>query len=297
MKRSIYLSLVFLFFIMKTSFCQTFDIQGHRGCRGLMPENSIPGFIKAIDLGVATLELDVVISADGKVVVSHDPYISSQFCANELGMEMKKKEGKGIIIYKLDYGDIRLFDCGINGNDRFPEQQKISVYKPLLSEVFEHCEKYIRNSQKEPIKYSIELKSSPSGDGLYHPEPRLFTELVYNVIKKNIPSERICIQSFDMRILQFWRLKYPEHKLSLLISNSKSSAKNIEKLGFIPDFYSPNLKLINLKEVEELHSKSVKIIPWTVNESKDMKKLVDMGVDGFITDYPNRYFDNFPTDK
>ena len=297
MKRSIYLSWFLLFFTMHASFSQTFDIQGHRGCRGLIPENSIPGFIKAIDLGVTTLEMDVVISADGKVVVSHDPYISSQFCVNELGAEIKKKEEKEINIYNLDYEDVKLFDCGIIGNDKFPEQQKMSVYKPLLSKVFEQCENHIRNNQKKPIHYNIELKSSSSGVHIFHPEPGLFTELVYNVINENIPPERICIQSFDMRILQHWKLKYSGYALSLLISNSKSSAKNIEELGFTPGIYSPNFKLIKPKEVEELHNKSVKIIPWTVNEIKDMKKMIDMGVDGFITDYPNRYFDNFSANQ
>ena len=240
MKSSIIFSLFVLYCSVNFSFGQAFDVQGHRGCRGLMPENSIPGFLKAIDLGVTTLEMDVVISADGKVVVSHDPFISSQFCVNELGVEINKKEQQRINIYKLDYEDIKLFDCGTHGNAKFPEQQKIPMYKPLLSEVFEECEKHIGNSQKTPIRYNIELKSSPSGDRVNHPDPNLFTELVYNVIKAKISSEQICIQSFDVRILQFWRLKYPEHKLSLLVSNSRSPDKNIEKLGFTPDIYSPN---------------------------------------------------------
>ena len=80
-------------------------------------------------------------------------------------------------------------------------------------------------------------------------------------------------------------MKYPEYKLSLLISNNKSSAKNIETLGFKPDVYSPNFKLISKKEIDELHSKSIKVIPWTVNESKQMKKLMELGVDGFITEH------------
>lgn len=293
MKSSIIFSLFVLYCSVNFSFGQAFDVQGHRGCRGLMPENSIPGFLKAIDLGVTTLEMDVVISADGKVVVSHDPFISSQFCVNELGVEINKKEQQRINIYKLDYEDIKLFDCGTHGNAKFPEQQKIPMYKPLLSEVFEECEKHIGNSQKTAIRYNIELKSSPSGDRVNHPDPNLFTELVYNVIKAKISSEQICIQSFDVRILQFWRLKYPEHKLSLLVSNSRSPDKNIEKLGFTPDIYSPNFKLLNSKEVEELHLKSMKVIPWTVNEIKDMRKMIAAGVDGFITDYPNRYSENF----
>jgi glycerophosphoryl diester phosphodiesterase len=88
-------------------------------------------------------------------------------------------------------------------------------------------------------------------------------------------------------------MKYPLHKISLLIGNSKAAEKNIEELGFKPDIYSPNYKLVNEKELAYLKSKNIMVIPWTVNEVKDMKKLIDMGIDGMITDYPNRYLENF----
>lgn len=297
MKKHLYFSLLLFLSLSITGFCQNFDIQGHRGCRGLMPENSIPGFIKAIDLGVTTLEMDVVISADGKVVVSHDPYIASQICVNELGLEIKKNQQKDILIYNLLYDDIKLFDCGIIGNKEFPDQEKISAYKPLLSEVIETCEAYSQNHAKSPVNYNIELKSQPTGDRIYHPDPNLFTELVYNVLHETIPEERICIQSFDLRILGFWKMKYPDYAVSLLIANNKSVEKNIEELGFNPGVYSPNYKLINAKEVEQLHAKNIKVIPWTVNKIKDMEKMIRMGVDGFITDYPNRYFDTFAENR
>jgi len=257
-----------------------------------MPENSIPGFLKAIDLGVTTIEMDVVISADGRVVVSHDPFISSQFCVNEVGIEIKKKEEKEINIYNMMYEDVRLFDCGIRGNENFPQQEKISTYKPLLSEVIETCEAHIIEKNAQPVEYNIELKSSPSGDNVYHPVPSLFTELVFNVIDGKLPKDRVCIQSFDPRILHYWKLKYPGFTISLLISNSKTPLKNIEELGFTPEIYSPHYRLVDAKMVEELHNQSVKIIPWTVNEIKDMEKMVELGVDGLITDYPDRYFSN-----
>jgi len=281
-----------IFFSYSPIYSQDFDIQGHRGCRGLMPENSIPGFLKAIDLGVKSIEMDVVISADGKVVVSHDPFISSQFCVNEVGIEIKKKEEQEINIYNMMYEDVRLFDCGIKGNENFPQQEKISVYKPLLSEVIGACETHIRENNISPVHYNIELKSSPSGDNVYHPVPSLFTELVYNVINGKLPKDRVCIQSFDLRILRYWEMKYPGFTISLLVSNSKSPTKNIEELGFTPEIYSPHYRLLDAKDVEELHGRSVKIIPWTVNEIKDMEKMIEFGVDGLITDYPDRYFAN-----
>lgn len=297
MKKVINLSFFAVCIIAQSAIGQTLDIQGHRGCRGLMPENSIPGFLKAIDLGVTTLEMDVVISADGKVVVSHDPYISSQCCVNELGIKINKKDEKSINIYMLDYEDIKLFNCGVLDDKNFPEQMKLSVYKPLLSEVLKKCEGYIRSNNKQSVQYNIELKSRPSWDRLYHPEPSLFIRLVQNVLEKNISLDRICIQSFDMRILQFWKMKYPDYQLSFLVSNSKAAAKNIKELGFAPDVYSPNYKNINQKDLAVLQGKNIKVIPWTVNEIKAMKKMIDMGVDGLITDYPNRYFDNFSSNQ
>jgi glycerophosphoryl diester phosphodiesterase len=270
---------------------QQFDIQGHRGCRGLMPENSIPGFLAAIDIGVTTLEMDVVISADGKVVVSHDPYFSSDFCVNELGLPISKKEERNIAIYDLDYEDVMMFDCGIVGNPNFPGQKRISIAKPLLCDVIEQCEKYVNSRGSSPISYNIELKSRPSGDNVEHPEPELFTRLVYESIKDLVPAERLIIQSFDPRILQFWKLKYPENRLSYLVSSPKEAEKTIELLGFKPDIFSPNFKMLKQKIVDEWHANSVSVIPWTVNEKSDMKKVMALGVDGLITDYPDRYFE------
>jgi glycerophosphoryl diester phosphodiesterase len=270
---------------------QSFDIQGHRGCRGLMPENSIPGFLKALDIGVTTIEMDVVISADGKVVVSHDPFISSQFCVNELGMAINKKKEKEINIFRMDYEDVRHFDCGIIGNPDFPEQVKMSVFKPLLTEVITICEAHVENSGREPVRYNIELKSTPSGDNVFNPEPELFTRLVYEAIKDLVPNDRVMIQSFDARILQFWKMKYPDFTLSFLMVGTKPAAKVIELLGFTPNIFSPHFKQVSQSVVDEWHQLSVKVVPWTVNEVADMKKIVALGVDGLITDYPDRYFD------
>lgn len=290
MKTSI--TAIFILAFTPFIYSQKFDIQGHRGCRGLMPENSIPGFIKAIDLGVTTIEMDVVVSADGKIVVSHDPYFNSKICVNELGLPISKKEEKEISLYWLDYEDIKMFDCGVIGNPDFSEQKKISVEKPLLCDVIKQCEEHVKKSGREPISYNIELKSTPSGDNVHHPEPELFTRLVHDGIEDLIPHERVIIQSFDARILQFWRMKYPDYQISYLTSSYKTPEKVIEHLGFKPDIFSPNFKRLDKSSINLWQDQSIKVIPWTVNEVSDMKKLINLGVDGIITDYPNRYFDS-----
>ncbi len=279
------------------SSAQSFDIQGHRGCRGLMPENSIPGFLKAIDLGVTTLELDVVISSDGKVVVSHDTYFSSTFCVNELGLPLDKKDEQSLNIYRMDYEDIRMFDCGIKGNKDFPEQQAVSTYKPLLTEVLLACEEYAKSKNLPHLHYNIELKSVPTGDNIHHPDPPLFTKLVYEATVSILPLERFNFQSFDVRILQFCKAKYPEVKLALLVPNAKAGLKTLEELDLKPDIYSPHFKALTREIVDEMHQKSIAVIPWTINSANDMEQVIGLGVDGLITDFPDRYFQIRPNNR
>ena len=267
---------------------QQLDIQGHRGARGMMPENTIPAFIYALDQGVTTLELDVVISKDGKVVVSHEPWISHDICLTPDSLSIAKSQEKDYNIYQLTYEEIKKFDCGSLGNKRFEDQQQMVVSKPLLSDVIKAVEWHIKSYTKYEVDYNIELKSSPQGDNKYHPTPEQFSDIVYDLIDQYLPSNRIVIQSFDFRILRYWNKKYPQIRLAALIENIKSVKSNLNSLGFEPAIYSPYYKLLSKAKIEELHKKAIKVIPWTVNNAQEMQQLVAWGVDGIITDYPNR---------
>lgn len=279
--KSAFLSIIIC---MNSSYGQisSVEIQGHRGARGLLPENSIEGFVKAIELGVHTVELDVIISADQQVVVSHEPWLNPKICLDENGEQVTDKSKN---LYKMDYPDIKKCDCGSLGNSNFPSQQPVKIHKPLLSEVIKESERAASMRGWE-VKYNIELKSNPEGDGIHHPAPRDFSELVYEAIKE-LPRERVNIQSFDKRIIQTWHEMYPDFILAYLVANLKSWEKNIEELGFQPEIYSPNYRLINKKKVEQIHAMGMKVIPWTVNKEEDMKKCIEMGVDAIITDYPD----------
>ena len=274
-------------------FAQEFDLQGHRGCRGIMPENSLEGFRKAIDLGVTTIEMDVVISADEQVVVSHDPFISPTFCVSEIGTPLRKKDKDKLNIYTMDYDNVRMFDCGSIGNPSFPDQEKINTFKPLLSEVIEQSEAQSSNS----IRYNIQLKSRKSWDDVYQPSPDRFCDLVYDVIQDQIDPERITIQSFDVRILRYMKRRYPDFRVALLEGMSKSADKSIEALGFEPEIYSPNYRFVKEKMIADLHARDIKVIPWPVNELKDMQRMSELGVDGLITDYPSLFIENFQAKK
>ena len=267
---------------------QELDIQGHRGARGLLPENTIPAFMRAIDLGVTTLELDVVITKDKKVVLSHEPYMSGGICSKPDGTPVDAKESKNLNIYEMTYEEVKAFDCGSRGNSRFPEQEKMKVSKPLLGELIDQVETYLKVNNKPKVNYNIEIKSSEKGDGVYHPEIPEFAKLVQEVISRHLPVERYTIQSFDFRALQYFHKTYPKVQLVVLIENTKSVKKNIENLGFTPEVYSPYFKLLSKKDIDYCHEQGMIVVPWTINTVKDMKELVEKGVDGIITDYPDR---------
>jgi glycerophosphoryl diester phosphodiesterase len=272
----------------KPLYIPKFDLQGHRGARGLKPENTIPAFLVAIDSGVTTIEMDVAITKDKQVVVSHEPWMSSEICLNKDGSPILKKDEKKFNIYEMTYEQVKLFDCGSKGNTKFPEQEKLATSKPLLSDVIVAVENRIRNYQLYEVDYNIEIKSAPEDDKKFHPLPEEYSDLVYNVLDQYLPMERVVIQSFDFRVLKYWHEKHPEIRLSALVENKKSVQANLAMLGFNPSVYSPDFKLLSKEDIGDLHKLKIRVIPWTVNEEDDIKKIKAMGVDGLITDYPNR---------
>ncbi len=264
------------------------DLQGHRGCRGLLPENTIEGFIKALEIGVNTLELDVVISKDKKVVVSHEPYLSSEICLDTAGEEIGMLDQKSYNFYQMNYEEIAAYDCGSKEHPRFEGQEKMPTVKPLLSEAIKASEAYVKENGLPLVKYNIEIKSDEDGDGEYHPEPGEFVELVVGVLKKEGVLDRINLQSFDLRPLRESRKRYPEIPLALLIEINPNHKGNIEELGFVPEIYSCYYPLVNGYLLDYAAENNMKVIPWTVNEKETMAELIQMGVDGIITDYPDR---------
>lgn len=288
-------SLVQLFFFLLTFtvvkaqiYIPKFDLQGHRGARGLKPENSIPGFLLALDTGVTTLEMDVAITKDKQVILSHEPWMSSTICLKADNSSITSKEEKKFNIYKMTYNEVSQFDCGSKGNQRFPEQEKIKVSKPLLKDVIIAVESHIKNFTQYEADYNIEIKSSPDGDNKFHPAPEEFSEMVYQVIDQYLPWERVVIQSFDFRVLKYWHEKHPDVRLAALVENQRSVNANLTDLGFDPSVYSPYFELLNKNDIQFLKQKKIRVIPWTVNEVRDIIKMKDWGVDGLITDYPDR---------
>lgn len=268
-----------------------FDIEGHRGCRGLMPENTIPAMLKAIDLGVTTLEMDAVITKDNKVIVSHEPWFEDEITTKPDGSFIKAGEAMQYNIYQMNYDEVVKYDVGMKPNPRFPQQQKIKAVKPLLSDLIDSVEAYLVKRNLPKVYYNIETKSLPAGDNRFHPVPSEFAELLLAVVKEKKIEDRVIIQSFDTRSLKYIHGKYPSIKTSLLIEDSDEDDFDgqLAKLGYTPEYYSPNHTLVDETLVKQAHAKGMKIVPWTVNDKKQIKKLQKLGVDGMITDYPDLF--------
>ena len=268
-----------------------FDVQGHRGCRGLMPENTIPAMLKALDLGVTTLELDVVITKDNKVLVSHEPWFEAEITTKPDGTFIKPAEAMQYNIFQMNYDEIVKYDVGMKAHPRFPRQEKVKAIKPLLADLFDSVAENMKTRRRPFPYFNIETKCLPAGDGRFHPKPEEFVELLMAVIKEKQVEERVIIQSFDFRTLKYLHEKYPPIKTALLIEDSDENDFDgqLTKLGYTPEYYSPNQTLVDEKLVKQCHDKGMKIIPWTVNDEKQIKKLKKIGVDGIITDYPDLF--------
>jgi glycerophosphoryl diester phosphodiesterase len=264
------------------------SIEGHRGARGHLPENTIASFIKAIELGADTVELDVVISKDRKVVVSHEAWFSFFISTSPTGEKITRENEKKHNIFLMNYADIKKYDVGIRGNALFPDQQPQKAYKPLLSEVFVALDRYTRSKRLPLIKYNIEIKSSESQEGTFHPAPAEFASLVMADVVKYKMMTRSKVQSFDVRPLQEIRKRWPKTRIALLVGNMDGIAKSIERLGFDPDTYSPHFSLVDQATAEFCRERKIKLVPWTVNEIADLEKMKRFPIDGIITDYPDR---------
>ena len=276
---------------IKRSLPNSFDKEGHRGCRGLMPENTIPAMLKAIDLGVNTLEMDIVFTSDNVAILSHEPFFNHVITTRPDGKFIEEKDEKNYNIYKMSFAETQRYDVGLKLHPRFLQQKKIAVHKPSLSSLIDSVENYISQNKTAKVFYNIETKTQPATDNIFHPAPAVFVDLLMKVIKETNIEDRVIIQSFDMRTLRYLHKKYPVIKTALLIelTDRNSFRKQIKDLGFIPSIYSPEQGLVTPNLISACHEKKMRIIPWTVDDKKQILRLKAMGVDGIITDFPNLF--------
>lgn len=262
---------------------------GHRGTRGLMPENTIPAMYKGLETGANTIEFDVHITKDGQVVVYHDASFTPSYTTLPDGKDIQAAERAKYIFYQMNYADIRPFIIGEKEYPAFPEQQRLRSYAPLLGEMIDSVENYTKAHQLPAPYYLLEIKSSEKTDGKEQPAPEEYMKIMMAVKQLKPLGHRLLIQSFDMRPLQVLHRTHPHIKLGFLTGDKNVSfEQNMQQLGFTPLFYNPSYNLVTPELVQKCHAKNMLIVPWTVQEPAEMKTLKGMGVDGIITDYPNR---------
>ena len=243
-------------------------VHGHRGARAMRPENTLPAFEYAIDVGVDVLELDMAVTRDDVIVVSHDPILQPQLCT---GPKLPA------VIHELTLEELRQYDCGLK-NAKFPKQQAVPGTKvPTLDEVF-------ALAPRGKFDFNIETKIFRDHPA-YTPSPERFVELVLESIRKHHLESRVILQSFDFRTLHVAKELAPEIRRSALYAGIP---KDFVAIAHDADatIISPNYLLVTKRKVEACHRAGIEVVPWTANKPRDWNRLVNAGVDAIISDDP-----------
>ena len=232
----------------------------------------------------------MVVSADYQIVVSHEPWMNPRTTTAPNGAIMERQEAANVNLYQLPYSEIRRYDCGLRADPGFPEQVSMPAHKPLLREVFAAVEAHAQRLGVRPVGYSVEVKSSPAGDGVYHPTPAFFMQLVLADLRDAGVMARTTLLSFDARILLEAHGACPGLATCLLLEKEQPWFASIRQLGFLPTVLGPDFTTVTPEAVMALRSTypGLALVPWTVNETHDMALLRRLEVDGITTDFPDR---------
>ena len=295
--------------LMITAAASGLDLQGHRGARGLLPENTLPAFAHALTLGVTTLELDVAVTRDGLLVVSHDATLNPDITRGPDGQWLERDD---LAIHTLSFAELQHYDVGRirPGTDyaqRFAHQQAVDGTRmPRLTDVFALA----RRAGNDRMRFNIETKLSPD-----HPQrtlpPAEFARALIALIRAEKLESRVTIQSFDWRTLQVVQQEAPQIATVCLSvqqawqDNIRAGAsaspwtaeKHVSRFGgSLPKLvqaaggtvWSPYFGDVSAAAVSEARQLGLKVVVWTVNEEPDIVRMIELGVDGIISDYPDR---------
>lgn len=297
-------------FVLLGGCSSAFDLQGHRGARGLAPENTLPAFAAALTIGVSTLELDVGVSADGTAVVSHDPVLNAALTRKPDGSWLRRP---GPALFNLSDEEIRRYDVGrINPSSgyarRYPVQRAVDGTRiPNLSAVFD----LVRRAGNDVVRFNIETKLKPTAPERT-PAPAAFARAVLTAVRDAGMEARVTVQSFDWRTLQMIQRDAPQIP-TVYLSVQQGWLDNIQRRrpgaspwtagldvddhgGSIPKLvkaaggsvWSPYHEELDRAQLQEAHGLGLRVVVWTVNDPDRMEALIELGVDGIITDYPDR---------
>ena len=252
------------------------QVHGHRGARAVRPENSLPAFTYAIEQGVDVLELDLAVTKDDVLVVSHDAHMNPAFCTGPAGSQT--------LIRKMTLADLQQWDCGAKANPGFPKQQAVPGTRvPTLQQVFD-----LVKAKGAKVEFNIETKISPAKPD-QTPTPERFAELVRDVVRANSLTSRVILQSFDFRTLHAMKRLEPAMRLSALYPNSMKEAHRTlldlaKESGAA--IVSPHFTTVKAEEVAAAHKAGLVVVPWTANTPAEWDPLIAAQVDAIISDDP-----------
>lgn len=263
------------------------DVHGHRGFAGKYPENSIPGFLAAVEVGCDHLEMDIVLSGDGQILVSHEPWMKATLCRMPDGSPIDPAKERDLNLHRMSVGTIQRYDCGSMPDPRFPDRKLQPTYKPTLRQVVESADEHAVFSGMTSPSYNIEVKSDSAWYGVYQPLPEAYAQAVIMTIDSLGIASRCMIQSFDTTVLEAFHAERPDIPLALLVENTDGVDENLRRLTFKPTVYSPHYLLADKATLRKLREADIELVVWTVNEQKDIRRMLDLGVDGIISDHPD----------
>lgn len=247
----------------------TILVHGHRGARAVRPENTIPAFEYAIRAGADVLEMDIAVTLDEQLVISHDPRLNPEICTGP---------HPNAVIHELTLLELGRWDCGALRNPRFPRQHPVPGTRvPTLDEVFEAA-------AESSVQFNIETKSFPDHPELT-PPPDRFAALLLEVIRRHKMQSRVIVQSFDFRTLRAMKVLDPKIRLAALWEGAARDFVEIaEDAG--AGIVSPEYNLVTPEQVERAHRAHLQVVPWTANDPLSWERLVQAQVDAMITDDP-----------
>lgn len=264
------------------------EIHGHRGCRGLLPENTLPAFLEAAEMGCDLLELDVVITADSQLLVSHEPWMSHRICRTPQGDSITEQQEHDFNIYRMTVAEAQSFDCGSTPQVAFPDQELSPQFKPTLRQVVEAVDLKMMDNGTAGVGWNIEIKSEPALYDVFQPRPERFARLVLAEIDSLGIGGRTVIQSFDPAILEEIHRTDETMATALLVDNTNGLERNLARLSYTPTHYSTAFALADKALVKTLDSLGIELLVWTVNDKSDLRRMIKLGVGGIITDHPEK---------
>lgn len=245
-------------------------VHGHRGARARLPENTLPSFDYAIRQGVDALEMDMAVTRDNVIVISHDPILETPICSGPRN---------GVAIHSLTLDEVGQWDCGAVQNPKFPAQNTIpGTRMPTLDDVFQIA-------SRGTFNYNIEAKSFPERPE-YTPPPEEFSRLVLEKIRQYKLENRVALLSFDFRILVAMRKLAPEIRLSALTDSDPRAFTTIAKEAANAEIVSPHYQLVTPEKVATAHASGIQVVAWTVNEAADWDRMIEAKVDAIVSDDP-----------